>query len=335
MDPEEIFLDLDEGPQHLVLWLAICVSLIFHLVLFLSIPSLVSFWPKPIRDAFMSEQEMLKDQNLTFLQMPPDRQTVTERPKTNIISDKDRIASSRHPETLSRKQMKDIVEQAAAGRPGAPGQPNAAPAPPANAQSATPTAPAPAGAGQNGLTQPNSQNQMATLQSPPIGGGSKKPGNVFGSGGYAGTTIDQATRAAAASRGVGGSYGDYGIARRSPANVQSDFEITTDTMGVDFSSYLSRVKQEIYDHWILLIPEAAYPPLRKSGKVMIQFAILKDGSVAALAIQGPSGDVSLDRAAYGGISASNPFPPLPQQFGGQFIGLRCIFYYNPSRAELQ
>ena len=42
-----------------------------------------------------------------------------------------------------------------------------------------------------------------------------------------------------------------------------------------------------------------------------------------------SGDVALDRAAYGGITASNPFPPLPPEFGGQYLGLRFTFLYNP------
>ncbi len=46
-------------------------------------------------------------------------------------------------------------------------------------------------------------------------------------------------------------------------------------------------------------------------------------------IVGTSGDVALDRAAYGGITASKPFPPLPTEFGGQYLALRFHFYYNP------
>jgi hypothetical protein len=53
-----------------------------------------------------------------------------------------------------------------------------------------------------------------------------------------------------------------------------------------------------------------------------------------LQIVGTSGDVTLDRAAYGGITASKPFPPLPTEFGGQYITLRFHFYYNLSHAEL-
>jgi outer membrane biosynthesis protein TonB len=48
-----------------------------------------------------------------------------------------------------------------------------------------------------------------------------------------------------------------------------------------------------------------------------------------------SGDTALDRAAWGGITNSNPFPPLPSEFGGQFLALRFHFYYNPDRTDLQ
>ena len=43
--------------------------------------------------------------------------------------------------------------------------------------------------------------------------------------------------------------------------------------------------------------------------------------------------MALDRAAYGGITASNPFPPLPSEFTGQYLGLRFTFYYNPDKSE--
>jgi hypothetical protein len=36
-----------------------------------------------------------------------------------------------------------------------------------------------------------------------------------------------------------------------------------------------------------------------------------------------------------GITASNPFPPLPNEFGGQYLGLRFAFYYNPDKSDLQ
>ena len=49
----------------------------------------------------------------------------------------------------------------------------------------------------------------------------------------------------------------------------------------------------------------------------------------------PSGDVALDRAAWAGISGSNPFPPLPTDFTGPYLALRFRFYYNPDKADLE
>jgi len=41
------------------------------------------------------------------------------------------------------------------------------------------------------------------------------------------------------------------------------------------------------------------------------------------------------RAAYGGIAASKPFPPLPAEFAGPYLALRFRFYYNPDKGDLQ
>src|SRR5438132_1624455 len=81
-----------------------------------------------------------------------------------------------------------------------------------------------------------------------------------------------------------------------------------------------------------LIPESA---AMKKGKLAIEFAITKDGQVAGMKLVASSGDVALDRAAWGGITGSNPFPPLPTDFGGQYLSLRFRFYYNPDKADLE
>ena len=93
--------------------------------------------------------------------------------------------------------------------------------------------------------------------------------------------------------------------------------------------------QNVRANWYNIIPEVARPPIMKKGKLSIEFAILKDGKVAGMKLATGSGDVALDRAAWGGITASNPFPPLPQEFGGQYLYLRFNFFYNPDAADLK
>ncbi len=171
---------------------------------------------------------------------------------------------------------------------------------------------------------------MAKLQSPPVA-----PKPTFNSRSLsAGKAIEQAARAAAANRGTyPGENGDLGLNQRQPTARMGPMEITTDTQGVDFGPYLQRVLHDVKENWYNIIPESAMAPLLKKGKVSIEFAITKNGQIAGLRYVNGSGDVALDRAAYGGITASNPFPPLPSEFTGQYLGLRFTFFYNPDKDE--
>ncbi len=150
----------------------------------------------------------------------------------------------------------------------------------------------------------------------------------------AGSSINEAARAAAHGGG-GGNLGDFGLGPQGQGKVGSNIDVLSDTMGVDFGPYLSRVLQTVRQNWYTLIPEIARPPLLTKGKVSIEFVIMKDGRVAGMRIIGPSGVVALDRAAWGGITASSPFSPLPSEFKGPYLALRFHFYYNPDRSELQ
>jgi TonB family protein len=153
-----------------------------------------------------------------------------------------------------------------------------------------------------------------------------------------GSTVSQAIESVANSHGVtsmpfGG--GDYGSGLRPKAATRGDLEILSDTLGVDFGPYLRRLKLTVQDHWYQIMPESAMPPEMKKGRVVVEFAILKDGRVAGLRIISSSGDIALDRAAYGGITYSNPLPALPGNFKGDYLLLRASFYYNPDNNQLE
>ena len=105
-------------------------------------------------------------------------------------------------------------------------------------------------------------------------------------------------------------------------------EILTDTMGVDFGPYLTRITQIVRQNWYNLMPPSVYPPGLQQGKVSIEFVIVKDGKTMRMVVHTSSGDVALDRAAWGSITASTPFPPLPKEFPGQILGLRFYYFYN-------
>jgi TonB family protein len=104
-------------------------------------------------------------------------------------------------------------------------------------------------------------------------------------------------------------------------------------MGVDFGPCIQRVIYDTKRAWYPIIPEAAQPSLYKQGRVAIRFKSLPDGSVKEMHLELPSGDVSLDRAAWGGVTGASPCPPLSKDFKGGYLELRYSFRYNIEPSE--
>ncbi len=333
---ETAYRDLDAHVPHLLIQLqddlersrwreAIWISIIVHLLL------TIVLWNLNVIERFVGwhtavvvPMDASKDKNVTFLALPPDLQKPTRRPNTNIASDKDRIATSRRPE-LDPKELRKILATPPPGAPGMTGPRASQPAPP-TAQNQPPTP-------QQGQAQPRPQfqsDQQAQLQMP------ARPNNSFSkyaNGISAGQAIQQATQGVAANRAAGvGQGGDFGLGTGAHGAKMGPFEILSDTQGVDFGPYLQRILEDVRQNWYHLIPESAE---MKKGKLAIEFAITKEGKVADMRLIATSGDVALDRPAWGSITASNPFPPLPSEFTGPYLALRFRFYYNPDKADLQ
>jgi TonB family protein len=315
--------DLSRSRRREAFWLSVIVHLLV-IILIVNSPKFGQLLP---RRAVIAVSPAMRDKDLTYLELPPDEQKITKPPKSDIISDKNRNAMSRAPQ-LDREELKRILDASRPGRPGPGGAPNPQ-QPPASA--APPSAP-PATQASLPPPPPPSQDQMARLQqpSPPT------PKPSFNNSLSPGSAIAEAARNAAAHRGgYGGDSGDYGLGiGRKPTAAMGPMDIMSDTMGVDFGPYLERVLHAVKQNWYNLIPESAKAPLMKKGKVSIEFAIMKDGKVQGMTLVSSSGDTALDRGAWGGITASNPFPPLPSEFGGQYLALRFHFFYNPDKSDL-
>ena len=264
----------------------------------------------------------MKQKDLTFLNLPPDAEKQVKPPKPAPPSDKNRIAKSAHP-TLDRKTLQQLEAMKRAGPP----QP-VAPQPAASAS-------CPASLRRlssrrrvvRRLRHPHRQTNNRCSMNPsrpplrppsPALTPAPRPPEML---------IRQAERNAA--QNPGGSSGDYG--QNAPSQHQAmevGPDILSDTMGVDFGPYMRRVIDATKRSWYPIIPESARPPLDKQGRVGIRFKIYPDGSVKQMILEFPSGDVSLDRAAWGGITGASPYPPLPKEFKGPFLELRFGFYYN-------
>jgi outer membrane biosynthesis protein TonB len=142
--------------------------------------------------------------------------------------------------------------------------------------------------------------------------------------------LREAMKGASRNPGMGaGNLPSGGGLRMHPGAGSGGVEVLSDTQGVDFNGWLQRWHRETERTWDPLIPDEVNPPILKSGMVAIRFKVLPNGRLmdGSLVLEGRSGDVALDRAAWGALTGSN-YPPLPRDFHGPYLELRAYFLYN-------
>ena len=325
-DPPKLLLEfqdeLSKSRRREAFWISVIAHIVFFAV-FWNADKFIRFFPT--NHTLMKAPNWINQQDATFIELPADAQKLTKRPDTKNISDKDRVAT--HSTPLDPKELQRIIQSARAGarEVTAPQEAEHRGLEPGTSQNAPgpylPSAP----------HEEHLQPRPEPAEIKPSPDGSKV---LFGGTVSAGTAVEQAARAAAANRGAGGFSDEGALSQGRNAGVASGLDILSDTMGVDFGPYIKRITHDIQRNWENLIPEVARPPLYKKGILAIEFVILKDGKVSAMRLSTTSGDVSLDRAAWGGITNSNPFPPLPRDFQGQNLILRCTFLYNDAAKDI-
>jgi TonB family protein len=185
---------------------------------------------------------------------------------------------------------------------------------------------------------PSSAKPKLELETPPATSPGRQGPLEFGSltlnappGQMVNEAVQQLSQGGSRGRqAVGDDFGTAGVRGQlppSPGNTGSNLELLSDAQGIDFRPYLTQVLASVRRNWYAVIPESARLGFAK-GRVLIQFAIVRDGSVSKLVIATSSGTQPLDRAAVAGISASNPFPQLPSEYKGADIRLQFSFLYN-------
>jgi len=300
------------------------ISVVFHALVIV----LLALTPK-----FMGSSAVVvpiqEKPEATFLTLPPDQLKIKEPPKTDIMSDQNRIAQSRAPQ-VNKETLRKLIDARKAGARGAQTPPPAAGQEALRNPVPQPQEPP---AQQEQVPQPQQSTQTAKLQAPAPPRPQEHPFTMSSPG----SSLDQAIHSVASGHTPArvGYGGDYGSGLRPKVDRQGPVEILSDTLGVDFGPYMRRLHETVQDHWDPLIPEVAYPPAMKKGVVVLEFVILKDGSVQGLKLAVSSGDDALDRAAVNAINYANPLPRLPVQFAGDFLKLRARFYYNPDARDMQ
>jgi TonB family protein len=264
-------------------------------------------------------------QQSTFLTLPDDQLKVIKPPKTDVISDKNRVAQTRTP-AVSKEALRKLIDERKPGPPKASAPPAGQQAMQQNPTTTQGVAPVP-----EQRQQPQTTAQVET----PVPAAPKKSPFALSSPGNSVSQAIQSVASGHSGTAVEFGGGEYGSATRPKIDTKGGLEILSDTMGVDFGPYMKRLRDTVVDHWMPLIPESARPPVMKKGLVVIEFAITKDGKVMGMKLISPSGDVALDRAAWGAITYAIPMPNLPTEFTGDYLKIRGLFYYNPDKNDLE
>jgi hypothetical protein len=299
------------------------ISIIVHLILIIGIFNIERFekylpWhsARPVKNLTMGK-------DLTFLELPTDLQKVPHKPNTNIASDKDRIAMTRHPE-LDVKELRKIL---ATPPPGAPG---------------VECAPAGASATVSPLDLRRTKRRLSPRK-PRIRRSRNckrrsrrtSPKSSRNTAAHVRGGGNCRTRPARwrpdAGNGQLGEGGNFGLGTGAHGRQLGNLEVLSDTMGVDFGPYLQRVLHDVRENWYNAIPESAQ---MKHGNLIIEFAITKDGKVAGMKLVAPSGTLPWIARPGPASRHRTHFPPLPSEFGGEYLALRFRFFYNPTKDEL-
>ena len=294
--------DLEDERRWSRLRESIWLALLLHILLISAItwiPKYVFKVPKVI-----SPFDVLKQrQDLTYLNLPPD-----------LLHQPHRVAPKPLIKPPDSKALEELNREA---------PPMAAPPPPPAKSAPAPAEPAPT------PPIPPSTKSQSPVAAPRPSAVPARPNFAMLSGNPA-DQLRQDMENAMRHHGQG-SYNSPGFSGlpMHPGAGTGGVNILSDTEGVDFSSWLARWHYETERTWDPLIPDEVNPPINKSGIVAIRFKVLPDGRLmpGSVELVGRSGDVALDRAAWGALVGSN-YPPLPKAFHGPYLELQAYFLYN-------
>jgi len=95
--------------------------------------------------------------------------------------------------------------------------------------------------------------------------------------------------------------------------------------GFPYYYYIQILRDKVSSNWFkALVP----PGLSGVYRVVIFFKIKRNGEVDEIKIEESSGIESLDLSALRAVKFSIPFPPLPREYEGDYLGVHFQFEYR-------
>lgn len=95
--------------------------------------------------------------------------------------------------------------------------------------------------------------------------------------------------------------------------------------GARFPWYVEAVRRRISSNWL---QSTVDPTIRWAPRVVIDFEILRDGSITNIQLMRTSGNSSVDSSAIRAIQLSNPLDRLPGEYGGSVVNVEFYFDFH-------
>jgi TonB family protein len=92
-----------------------------------------------------------------------------------------------------------------------------------------------------------------------------------------------------------------------------------------FTYYLQIIIDRVSSNWFTSLVD---PGLKGSFQTTVFFKILRTGRISGLKIEVSSGVRSLDLSALRAIQTAEPFPILPREYEGDYLGIHLIFEHS-------
>jgi TonB family protein len=299
LDFEDYRPDTPRVPSPISVREAVLISLIAHLVLLLAIVLAPKAFFEPTQaDVMPTPQDQ---QPLRFVEVMPLNDRILKPILRADQSDQDRRSATRErapdPDNsmpFSRGNTPELIEGGPKAPPPSPAPPPPTPPSPPAPETATPVLP----------ELPSSAAAAPVpVPSPPARPASRNLGESL-------RNLQQYLRSE-----------NYDNIRGGNADQSADIQF--DSMGIDFGPWLRRFKQQVERNWI--VPNAA---MTYRGRVVIQFNVLRNGTIIDLNVVQPAGFPSLTSSALNALKLSNPTAALPPEYPAERVFFTVTFHYN-------
>ena len=115
-----------------------------------------------------------------------------------------------------------------------------------------------------------------------------------------------------------GSGSQGGVGMSGPSGAAGNF-------ATRYAWYVEAVQRRISGNWL---QSTIDPSIRFAPRVVMEFQILRDGTVRNIQITQSSGNTSVDRSALRAVQESNPFQALPGDYAGSYVSVQFWFEFH-------